>query len=135
MKQITEELHIRVDYFPNDYLDDGDDWELHISINDDCAGPHNLVPFGKRLRNLTVSDVVREIKEAIEEELFNGNKIYEQAPLKNERLSAVRKDAANEALIKAIGAIKKVAHNDGSSAGMKTYNIIIEEIKKLITED
>ena len=35
MKQITEELHIRVDYIPNDYLDDGDDWELHISVNDD----------------------------------------------------------------------------------------------------
>lgn len=135
MKQITEELHIRVDYFPNDYIDDGDDWELRISINDDCAGPHNLVPFGKRLRNLTVSDVVKEIKEAIEEELFNGNKIYEQTPPKNERLAAVRKDAANEALIKAIGAIKKAVHKDGLSVGMETYSIIIEEIKKLITED
>lgn len=70
MKQITEELHIRVDYIPNDYYGDGDDWGLHISVNEDNAGPHNLVPFGKRLRNLTVSDIVRYVKEAIEEELF-----------------------------------------------------------------
>lgn len=71
MKQITEPLRITVEYTPNDYFDDGDDWELHISINEDCTGPHNLVPFGKRLRNLTVSDIVNLIKEAIEEELFN----------------------------------------------------------------
>lgn len=70
MKQITEELHIRVDYIPNDYLDDGDDWELRISVNEDNAGPHNLTPFGKSLKDLTVNELVQYIKEAIEEELF-----------------------------------------------------------------
>ena len=135
MKQITEELHIRVDYIPNDYLDDGDDWELHISVNDDCVGPHNLMPFGKRLRDLTVSDIVKSIKEAIEEELFDGNKIYEQCPPKETRLSAVRKDAANEALAKAIGIIEKATSKEGLSAGMVWSSIIIDELKKLIQEN
>lgn len=70
MKRIKEELHIRVDYYPNDHLEDGDDWELHISVNEDNAGPHNLTPFGKSLKDLTVNELVKEIKEAIEEEMF-----------------------------------------------------------------
>lgn len=70
MKRIKEELHIRVDYYPNGYVEDGDDWELHISVNDDNAGQHNLTPFGKSLKDLTVNELVKEIKEAIEEEIF-----------------------------------------------------------------
>ena len=134
MKQLTEELHIRVDYIPNDYLEAGDDWELRISINEDCVGPHNLMPFGKRMRNLTVSDIVKEVKDAIEEELFDGNKIYEQNPPKNTRLSAVRKEAANEALTKVISVIEKATYKEGLSAGMVWSSIIIDEIKKLIRE-
>ena len=71
MKRIKEKLEIKVEYLPNDYFDDGDDWELHISVNEDNAGPHNLVPFGKSLKDLTVNELVQYIKEAIEEELFN----------------------------------------------------------------
>ncbi len=70
MKRIKEKLEIRVEYLPNDYLDDGDDWELHISVNEDNTGPHNLVPFGKSLKDLTVNELVQYIKEAIEEEIF-----------------------------------------------------------------
>ena len=71
MKRIKEKLEIKVEYLPNYYFDDGDDWELHISVNEDNAGPHNLVPFGKSLKDLTVNELVQYIKEAIEEELFN----------------------------------------------------------------
>lgn len=71
MKRIKEKLEIKVEYLPNDYFDDGDDWELHISVNEDNAGSHNLVPFGKSLKDLTVNELVQYIKEAIEEELFN----------------------------------------------------------------
>ena len=89
----------------------------------------------KRLRDLTVSDIVKSIKEAIEEELFDGNKIYEQNPPKATRLSAVRKDAANEALVKAIGIIEKATYKEGLSAGMVWSSIIIDELKKLIQEN
>ena len=71
MKRIKEKLEIKVEYLPNDYFDDGDDWELHISVNEDNAGPHNPVPLGKSLKDLTVNELVQYIKEAIEEELFN----------------------------------------------------------------
>lgn len=71
MKRIKEKLEIRVEYLPNNCFEDGDDWELHISVNEDNAGPHNLVPFGKSLKDLTVNELVQYIKEAIEEELFN----------------------------------------------------------------
>lgn len=70
MKRIKEKLEIRVEYLPNDYLEDGDDWELYISVNEDNAGPHNITPFGKSLKGLTVNELVQYIKEAIEEELF-----------------------------------------------------------------
>ena len=69
MKRIKEKLNIEVEYLPNDYLEDGDDWELRISVNEDNAGPHNT-PFGKSLKDLTVNELVQYIKEAIEEELF-----------------------------------------------------------------
>lgn len=68
-KRLTEPLHITVDYIPNDYFNDGDDWILHISVNDDNAGQHNLTPFGS-LKDLTVNELVKEIKEAIEEKIF-----------------------------------------------------------------
>lgn len=67
MKRIKEKLEIRVEYLPNDYLEDGDDWELHISVNEDNAGQHNLVPFGKSLKDLTVNELVQYIKEAIKD--------------------------------------------------------------------
>ena len=72
MKRIKEKLEIKVEYLPNDYFDDGDDWELHISVNEDNAGPHNLVPFGKSVKDLTVNELVQYIKEAIEQELYHG---------------------------------------------------------------
>lgn len=71
MKRIKEKLEIRVEYLPNNYLEDGDDWELSISVNEDNAGPHNLTPFGKSLKDLTVNELVQHIKEAIEEEIFD----------------------------------------------------------------
>lgn len=70
MKRIKEELHVKVDYLPNNYLDDGDDWELYISVNDDGKGPHNITPFGKSQKDLTVNELLKEIKDAIEEEIF-----------------------------------------------------------------
>lgn len=70
MKRIKEELHVKVVYLPNNYLEDGDDWELQISINEDNAGTYNITPFGKSLKDLTVNELVQYIKEAIEEELF-----------------------------------------------------------------
>lgn len=70
MKRIKEKLHITVDYLPNNHFEDGDDWELRISVNEDNAGPSNITPFGKSLKDLTVNELVKEIKDAIEEELF-----------------------------------------------------------------
>ena len=72
-KRIKEQLHIVVDYCPNDYIKNGDDWELHISvsINDNAGEQHNLTPFGIRLKDLTVNELVKEIKDVIEEEYFD----------------------------------------------------------------
>lgn len=70
MKRIKEELHVKVDYLPNNHHGDDDDWELHISVNNDDTGPHNITPFGKSQKDLTVNELLKEIKDAIEEELF-----------------------------------------------------------------
>lgn len=132
MKQITEPLRITVEYIPNDYLEDGDDWELHISINDDCTGPHNLMPFGKRLRNLTVSDIVKSIKEAIDEELFDDKgKPYNQG---ESGLARIRRSAVADALTKAIAAIDEHTYKEGLSAGMIWRDIAVEAIKGVMKD-
>lgn len=71
MKRIKNKLEIKVEYLPNDYLDDGDCWELNISVNEDNAGTHNITPFGKNQKDLTVNELLKNIKDAIEEEIFN----------------------------------------------------------------
>lgn len=71
MKRIKQKLHVKVDYLPYNYLEDGDDWELQISVNEDKSGPYNLTPFGKSLKDLTVNELVQYIKDVIEEEIFN----------------------------------------------------------------
>lgn len=132
MKQITEPLRITVEYIPNDYLDDGDDWELRISVNDDCTGPHNLMPLGKRLRNLTVSDIVKSIKEAIDEELFDDKgKPYNQG---KSGLARIRRSAVAEALTKAIAAIDEHTYKEGLSAGMIWRDIAVEDIKGVMKD-
>ena len=132
MKQITEPLCITVEYIPNDYLDDGDDWELRISVNDDCTGPHNLMPFGKRLRNLTVSDIVKSIKDAIDEELFDDKgKPYNQG---ESGLARIRHSAVAEALTKAIAAIDEHTYKEGLSAGMIWRDIAVEAIKGVMKD-
>lgn len=72
MKRIKEELHIKVDYLPNGHFEIDDDWELKISVNDNCACDAAIRPFGKSMKNLTVNELVKEIKDKIEEEVF-GN--------------------------------------------------------------
>lgn len=69
MKRIKERLHIEVDYIPNGHFEDGDDWELCISVNDD-KNTHTITPFGKSMKDLTVNELVKEIKDIIEEEMF-----------------------------------------------------------------
>lgn len=135
MKQIDEPLHITVDYIPNDYFEDGDDWELYISINEDCAGPHNLIPFGKRLRNLTVNDIAKSIKEAIDEELFDDDgKPYGQYDNISSVFARIRRDAVLEALTKAIAAIEEHTYKEGLSAGMIWKDIAVEAIKSIMND-
>ena len=70
MKRMTEKLHITIDYIPNDNYEQGDDWELSISVNDDTTGRHNFTPFGVRLKDLTLRQILERVKESVEEELF-----------------------------------------------------------------
>ena len=63
MKRIRDKLHIEIDYTPND---DGDDWELNVTVNGEGQG---LVPFGCSLPDLTLNRILDETKEIVEESL------------------------------------------------------------------
>ncbi|MCM1437773.1 MAG: hypothetical protein NC131_00985 [Roseburia sp.] len=67
--RITEKLHIEVEYLPNGYIERYDEWELHISVNDDLRGNHYLTPSACYLKDLTLNEILQEIKQAVQEEL------------------------------------------------------------------
>lgn len=125
-KRITEPLHMTIDYIPNDYFDDGDDWELHISVNEDNSGQHNLVPFTERLPDLTVEDVLNSIEEAINDELFDNDEIRPQYESKESVLTNAKKVAARKAFSKLISAIIEYAKKEQTDVikGVTVFDMI-----------
>ena len=67
IKRLTEHLHITVEYEPNGHFEKDDDWELHIKVND--SDTHTITPFACQLKDLTINELLKEIKDVLKEEL------------------------------------------------------------------
>ena len=65
-KRITERLDIRITYKPNGYLDEYDDYELLVTIKDEV---HRITPFEKQLKDMTIAELCKEVKEVLYEAL------------------------------------------------------------------
>lgn len=65
-KRITEKLDIHITYKPNGYLDEYDDYELLVTVKDET---HTIKPFGEPLKDMTVKQLLAEVKDVLEEVL------------------------------------------------------------------
>lgn len=65
-KRITERLDIQITYKPNGYLDEYDDYELSVKVKDET---HRITPFGKQLKDMTIKQLLAEVKDVLQEVL------------------------------------------------------------------
>lgn len=63
-KRITERLDIQITYKPNGYLEEYDDWELEVTANGESQ---TVVPFGEPLKDMTIKQLLAEVKDVLEE--------------------------------------------------------------------
>ena len=69
-KRITERLDIRITYKPNGYFDEYDDYELDVTVNREMnKTTYNITPFGKQLKDMTIAELCREVKDVLYEVL------------------------------------------------------------------
>lgn len=64
MKRIKDKLTVLVEYNPNT---EEDDYELSITVNG--GDTHTLTAFGCRLADMTLNEILQDVKEVIKEEL------------------------------------------------------------------
>lgn len=72
-KRVDRKLHVVIDYTPNCCIGEVTDLELNVKVNDDLAGGHELFYFCMNRKNLTLNDILRHTKIAIEKELDEEN--------------------------------------------------------------
>lgn len=65
-KRITERLDIQITYKPNGYLNEYDDYELSVKVKDKT---HRIAPFGTQLKDMTIAELCREVKDVLYEVL------------------------------------------------------------------
>ena len=63
-KRITERLDIHITYKPNGYIEEYDDWELEVTVNGESQ---TVMPFIEPLKDLTIKQLLAEVKDVVEE--------------------------------------------------------------------